>query len=302
MADSNHTYQRRINSVVNYINQNLSKSFTLEELSKIAHFSPFHFHRIFVAVVGETLASYTNRIRAEKSAKLLKYSSQRIGDIAFECGYSSPATFARSFKSYFNVAPSQFRKSGNIENSKICKELHPMQKYFCNMTLEEKKSKFPITIKKLPQRKVAYIRVVDSYKEGAVIRAFEELISWAERKNIFSKGQFFGMSLDDPMITPEDKYRYEACLIVPNRIEVDTTDAIQTMQLPPCRYATTKVSGDIKLVATAMGYMFNDWLINNPYEPDHQYGLEYFLDNENICNWDHFDLELHIPVKPLINY
>lgn len=302
MTDSNHIYQRRINNVIDYINNNVHKSISLDELAGVAHFSSFYFHRIFVAIVGESVNSYTNRIRVEKSARLLRFSKKSIADVAFECGYSSPATFSRSFKTYFQIAPSQFRKTGDIKNSKICKELHPMENYLCDMSLEERKSKFPITIKKMPRRKIAYIRVTDSYKEGVVIKAFEKLMTWAKQNKLFAQAQFFGMSIDDPMVTPQDIYRYEACLRVPENISVAETEDIQLMNLPNCQYATTKVSGDIKLVATAISYMYNGWLINSLYEPEHQYGLENFLDKQNICNWNHFDLELCIPVKKLMNY
>ena len=301
MPLSDSIYQRRINDTIDYINDNLDKSFSLDELADVAHFSSYYFHRIFVAVVGESVSSYTNRIRVEKSAKLLKFSNKPISDIAYECGYSSPATFSRSFRKYLEVSPSVFRKSGKIENSKICKELHPMADYFYDMSLEEKKSTFPIAIKKLPSRQVAYIRVTDSFKEGTVIRAFETLIAWAKAKKLYSKGQFFGMSLDDPMVTPQDKYRYEACVTVPPDCKVNNQEEIQLMQLPQCKYATTKVSGNMNLVATAIRYMYHDWLIHSKYEPEHQYGLEYFLDKEKVCAWDHFDLELYIPIKPLIH-
>lgn len=302
MTKSNTIYQQRINKVIDYIAENLDKPFALEELATIAHFSPFYFHRIFVAIIGESVNNYTNRIRIEKAAKLLKFSTKNISTIAFECGYSSPSTFTRSFNKHFGSAPGKFRKSGEIKNSKICKELHPMENYFYNMSLDEKKSKFPITVKRLPKRQVAYIRVIDSYKEGVVIKAFEKLISWAKDQKLFTKSQFFGMSMDDPMVTPKEKYRYEACMLIPENIKPNNLSNIQIMQLPNCQYATTKVSGDIRLVATAIGYMYNDWLINSIYEPDHQYGLEYFLDRLKICEWSHFELELYIPIKPLKKY
>ena len=302
MPNSNPIYRIRINKVIDYINDNLNKTLPLSELADVAHFSPYYFHRIFVAVIGESVNSYTSRVRIEKAARLLRFSDTAISNIAYQCGYSSPATFSRSFKEHFNNTPSAYRKSGTIKNSKICKELHPLDEYLCDMSLEEKKSMFPITIKKLPQRKVAYIRVTDSYKEGVVIEAFEQLIDWAKAQNLYSEGQFFGMSIDDPMVTPQDKYRYEACMLLPADSDFSGHESIQTASLAQCSYATTSVSGDISLVATAMSYMYNDWLINSSYEPEHQHGLEYFKDRENICNWNSFDLELFIPVKPLNEY
>ena len=299
MTSATQVYQQRINTVIDYIAAHLDQSFSLEELAAIAHFSSFHFHRIFVAIVGESVNFYTNRLRLEKAARLLKFTSNPISDIAYNCGYSSPSTFSRSFKQYFDTSPSAFRKIGDLQNRKICKELFPLEEYLVPMTLEEKKSKFPITLKKLPERRVAYIRVIDSYKEGVVIKAFDRLISWAKQHELFEEAQFFGMSLDDPMVTPQEKYRYEACMTIPMSIPIVQHPEIGTMLLPACQYATTQVSGDIKIVATATSYLFNDWLINSSYEPEHQYGLELFLDKQNICNWKHFELELCLPVKAL---
>jgi len=302
MTLGNQIYQKRINAVIDYINENLNKSFSLKELASIAHFSPYHFHRIFVAVIGESVNYYTNRIRLEKAARLLKFSASSISDIAYDCGFSSPSTFSRSFKNYFDSSPNLFRKSGNIKNSKICKELFPLTEYLVPMSLQEKQLNFPVKVKQFPERLVAYIRVIDSYKEGVVIQAFERLIAWAKEKKLFEGAQFFGMSLDDPMVTPQGKYRYEACMTIPPNFKIENNMEIEAMVLPKCKYATTKISGNINIVATATSYLFNDWLINSQYEPEHQYGLELFLDKANICNWNHFDLELCIPVKSLKKY
>lgn len=302
MLQPNKIYERRINEVIDYINEHLNQSFKLDELAAIARFSPFYFHRIFVAVIGETINAYTSRIRAEKSARLLKFSRKSLSDIAYDCGFSSPATFSRSFKKYFEISPSAYRKSGNIEKSKICKELHPMQAYLHPMSIEEKKVLFPIVIKEFEKRKVAYIRVRDSFKDGTVINAFKKLISWTKEVALYDESQFFGMSIDDPMVTPQDKYRYEACVTVPFDCVINDQDDIQMMELPKCTYATVLVSGDIKQVATAISYMYNDWLINSEYEPEHQYGLELFLDREKVCSWNYFNLELCIPIKSLNRY
>lgn len=299
MNRSSEVYKSRINKVIDYVNNNLDRSIPLEELASIAYFSPFHFHRIFLAVTGESVNSFTNRIRLEKSARLLKFSIQSISTIATRCGFSSPSTFSRSFKQYFQISPSQYRSGWEIENSKIRKELFPVNDYHCSMTEEELQSQFPVTIRKFPERRVAYIRVLDSYREGVVLEAYAKLIEWAKANNLFETETIFGMSIDDPMVTPKEKYRYEVCITIPMEFEIKGDNSIETTTLENCHYAVATVSGEFSIVATAINYLFNGWLINSSYEPDHQPGLEIFLDKENICNWDHFDLELCIPVKTI---
>ncbi len=299
MPPSNKIYQERINQVIDYVNEHLEKSFSLEELAAVACFSPYHFHRIFLAITGESINFFTNRVRLEKAARLLKLSTASLSGVAMDCGFSSPSTFSRSFKQYFGISPSVYKKKGVIENSKICKELFPMKDYLVPMSDEALKKAFPVVLKTLPQRRVAYIRVVNAYEEGLVLQAFEKMIEWAKKNNLYDTETIFGMSIDDPMTTPKEKYRYEVCLTLPSSFKEEQDFPLAIMVMPRCKYAVTKVAGDIRVVATATDYLFNNWLINSTYEPEHQHGLEIFLDKEKVCNWEYFDLELCIPIKKL---
>ena len=299
MNKSNEVYRSRINKVIDYVNNNLHKSISLEELASVAFFSPFHFHRIFVAVTGETVNNFTNRMRNEKAARLLKFSKKSISEISMECGFSSTSTLSRLFKQYFEISPSEYRKGGKIKNSKIRKELFPVNRYHCNLSEEELKNKFPVEIRQFPERRIAYIRVMDAFREGVVLSVFADMVEWAKKMNLFHSETIFGMSMDDPDVTPKEKYRYEVCITIPKNFEIDPDSVIQTTTLPKCKYAVTAVSGDLNLVIAATDYLFDIWLINSSYESEPQHGLEIFLDKENICNWDHFDLELCIPVKAL---
>ena len=294
-------YRSRINRVIDHINNNLDRSISLGELASVAFFSPFHFHRIFVAVTGETVNNFTSRQRNEKAARLLKFSKKSITEISIECGYSSPSTLSRLFKQYFEISPSQYRKGEGIKNSKIRKALQPITEYHCSMNSDELKRNFPVQLKKLSPRRIAYIRVLDAFKAGVVLKALADIVEWSKAMNLYQSETIFGMSKDDPEVTPKEKYRYEVCITIPQTFKMDVDSTIQTTTLSACLYAVTKVSGNLDVVAAATNYLFDNWLINSQYECEPDYSLEVFLDKENICNWDHFDLELCIPVKAMIN-
>ncbi len=269
----------------------------LEELAKVACFSEFHFHRVFRAMTGETLNDFTNRLRLEKAARLLKRTRQSATEIALECGFSSPATFSRSFNHAFNTSPTQYRKSGELKNSKICKELFPKNEYILPMSDEEKRAAFPVEIREFPAWDVAYIRVTNAYEEGKVLKAFAKMIDWLKSENIYDQGTLFGMAIDDPEVTPKHLYRYEVCFATDAKF--NCADGISKMKIPSRTYGVTRVSGDIKLVATAWDYLLNRWLINSVYEPDNAPGFEIFLDKEKALDWSYFDLDLAFPVKKM---
>jgi AraC family transcriptional regulator len=292
---ANSEYSQRINRVIDYLRGNLDRPVKLKELAKVACLSEFHFHRIFGAVSGETLNDFTNRLRLEKAARLLRYSGQSLTDIALECGFSSSATFSRAFRSGYGTSPSQFRKSGEIKKSKICKELFPQDEYGLPMSAEEKRAAFPVRLIDVPERQVAYIRVTNAFELDRVLAVFKTMIEWAKSQDVFSQGTLFGMTVDDPHVTPKHLYRYEVCLASPFPFEC--MEGMSKLKMPAMRYAAIKVSGDIHKVATAWDYLYRDWLINSAYEPEHAPALEVFLDRESALDWSHFELELCLPIR-----
>jgi AraC family transcriptional regulator len=290
-------YSRRIDRVIDYLRENLHRSVKLAELARVACLSEFHFHRIFGAVSGETLNNFTNRLRLEKAARLLRYSNQKLTDIALDCGFSSSATFSRAFRSGYDTSPSQFRKSGEIKNSKICKELFPKEEYGLPMSAEEKRAAFPVKLIDIPERQVAYIRVTNAFELDRVLTAFKAVIEWAKSQGIFSEGILFGMTVDDPHVTPKHLYRYEVCLA--SSFPFECTEGMSKLKMPAMRYAVIKVSGDLHKVATAWDYLYRDWLINSVHEPEHAPALEIFSNKETATDWSHFELELCLPVRKL---
>ena len=96
-------YISRINRVFDYVERNIGQEMSLERLAGVANFSAFHFHRIFHAMVGETLNQFVQRVRVERAASQLVVNPKKsITEIALDCGFSSSAAFARVFE-YDNI-------------------------------------------------------------------------------------------------------------------------------------------------------------------------------------------------------
>lgn len=290
-------YTKRINRVIDYLSNHLDAPLKLADLANIACFSEFHFHRVFRAMTGETLHDFTNRLRLEKAARLLKRTDHSATKIALECGFSSSATFSRSFYKAFDTSPTRYRKSGKVINSKICKELFPKLDYILPMSRDEKKAAFPVSIRKLPAWDAAYIRVSNAFEEGRVLKAFERLTEWAKSEHIYDQGILYGTAVDDPEVTPKHLYRYEVCFAT--EITFDCTNEISRVRNPSRTYAVVRVSGGLRLVATAWDYLLQDWLVSSDYEPDDAPGLEIFLDKRRALDWSSFDLDLAFPVKKI---
>ncbi|MEZ5306286.1 MAG: AraC family transcriptional regulator [Pyrinomonadaceae bacterium] len=293
----NQEYSKRIDRVIDYLRDNLDRPSKLADLAKVACFSEFHFHRIFGSVTGETLNGFTNRLRLEKSARMLSKTNNKVTDIALECGFSSSATFARSFKNAFDTTPTQYRKTGKLENSKICKELFPCDEYHLPMSEDEKRDAFPVRIETFPEWKVAYLRISRAFEGNRVLNAFEKMIGWLRENGLYDRGTLFGMSMDDPKVTPKHLYTYEVCFA--SEVAFETPVWISRTVMPERAYCVARVHGDMRMVGTAWDYLFRGWLIRSEYEPEHAPALEILLDKDKALDWSHFDLDLAIPVKKL---
>ncbi len=94
-----------------YVEANLDEPLNPECLADVACFSRFHFHRVFRAVVGESVMDHVRRLRLERAAYRLKTSHEMVGTIAFDAGYGSQEAFTRTFQAYYGIPPRMFRYS-----------------------------------------------------------------------------------------------------------------------------------------------------------------------------------------------
>ena len=105
-------YLKRLVQGINFIESKLMRNLELNEIASAACLSPYHFHRIFTALTGESPGEYIRSRRLSAASILLAESDKRILDIALEAGYESQEAFTRAFKKNFRETPNRFRKKG----------------------------------------------------------------------------------------------------------------------------------------------------------------------------------------------
>ena len=101
--------------VLAYIDEHLDEQLGLATLAEVAHFSSFHFHRLFSAWMGETFGDYLRRRRVEVAAmRLAAQPRTRILNIALSVGFGSAEAFTRAFKLRFGCSPTAWRAIGSM--------------------------------------------------------------------------------------------------------------------------------------------------------------------------------------------
>ncbi len=261
-----HRYLHQILRVQDYVFAHLDKDFCLEELSEIAHLSPYHFHRIFKGVVGEPIGAYIRRIRLDRSALGLIYTQRGIVGIALDAGFESHEAFTRAFKKQFGITPSLYRKD------RMC--LSPLYE----PEGSEGKLEMEVVIEQIGEVHLAYVKHVGPYHASQV--AWDTLLGDAAvAKTLGPETQAIGIAYDNPDVTDDDKIRYDACFSVPR--DFVATVPVGTRTLAGGRYATVIHRGRYEDLEGVYRYLFSDWMAS--YRGDRGVGcspcVEFYLND-----------------------
>ena len=223
-------YNKRINTVFQYIDDNLDKELSLETIAKIAFYSPFHFHRVFKMITNETLNNYITRRRIEKAAALLLHKKElTISDLVTQFGFNSISAFTRAFKNYYGESPTSFRKSNSQKFSKISQIDSKNSQietnydtYICNIMNLKKWTimQANIEIKEIQEQDVAFVTQIGV--EG-LETAFSKIIRWATPRNILDNPNLKMIRVfhDSFKITAPEKVRMSIGITLNQPIKVE---------------------------------------------------------------------------------
>ncbi len=276
-------YKQRLYKALDYINLNLAHDLSLDEIAAAAAFSTYHFHRIFSAMIGESIWNYTIRLRLEKAAQLLISTDKiTITQIALDTGFSSSSVFSRSFKNHFGISPSKWK----INNSKICKVRIPEIYYIEGRT----------RVLNIPERFVAYSASLNGYDDKALQTAGKILFSWAMESNLLKDDSIIlGIGFDNPIITKESLCRYYVCLQVPHG--TNGNSSIGLLTIPEGNYAVLTFRGNKKKLAYVYNYLYGKWLPDSNYLPGDSASYEIYKSDPNQSPNGILDIDIYIPLK-----
>jgi AraC family transcriptional regulator len=296
---SRQIYLHRINRVIDHISAHLNEPLPLEQLAKLAHFSPFHFHRVFRSLVGEPVHAFVRRLRLEKAVFRMSHGPKgTLTEIALGCGFGSSSDFSRAFRQAYGFSPRQFSRERLLQESKIRQDLLANAGYNLGKLPDPRNpDRFRVRLLDRPSQRIAYVRVIGGYDAPKILAGFERLDSWGRRQGLVPKAELIGMSQDDPEITPMRKYRFDWCLALPPGVQAD--GEVTPGSIPANRFAAVRCRGDIHRVDRAWQYLFNAWLPSSGYQPTHDAAIEVFRRHPVEIGWSTFDIDCCVPVKPL---
>lgn len=268
-------YRRRINRAIDLVVERLDEDLPLARLAAAAHFSPFHFHRVFSALMAESVKAFTLRVRLERAVFLLKTGPQRsLKEIAAACGFGSAAVFSRAFRRAHGVAPSAAREPGFLRDRKN-RQAFPIASRYYLKKFPAGETPLPVTIEELPARPIAYLRVRDPYRGDAVARALARVTAWAATHGLGPhNAQLIGLAHNDPEVTPLAQCSYDVAVTLPRGVEPPEDFSRRT--IPAGKFAVTRCTGDIHAVDRAWNFLYKAWLPRSRWQPAHFPAMEVF--------------------------
>jgi AraC family transcriptional regulator len=287
-----------VNLAIDYVATHLDEPLRLTDVSRAAMFSPFHFHRIFQAMVGETLADFVKRLRLDRALFLMSHSRrQTLTQIAGACGFSSSSDFSRSFRQRFGTSPSTFdikawRAAHRAELDAVMSGWSERLR-LRRMPGGDDSNGFPVRIRTLPARTVAYIRVSNPYEGDAVVRAVQRLVAWAEGRSL-ADGQWLGYQWENPELVPLEQCRYHVAV---EAERFTPRGEIGRFRFPTMVVAEIELRGGIDLELRALRWLFGSWLPRSGYVPDDHPSFEAWIGRPFAHGMEHFEIRAQLPVR-----
>ncbi len=207
--------RKEVDALVRELGEHTDEQPTLADLSRRTGYSPFHLHRQFTAVLGETPKQYVLRVRLERAAYLAAITNASFLSIALDVGFRSHATFTRAFRRRFARSPAEYRSAARTAQRARLARDSSVGGDGCRLSRVRAVRLAPAQL--LASRHVgayAHVRMAPFTDEDHLWRP---LVEFARSMQLAHERTAWVMCLDDPTVTAGPQQRLDACIPVLGR-------------------------------------------------------------------------------------
>jgi AraC family transcriptional regulator len=288
-------YETRMQRVLSHVYEHLDEPLDLMTLADIAGVSPYHWHRIFQAMNGESLAATVKRLRLHRAAGRLAQSSDSITTVAKEAGYPNVQSFTRIFKGSYGMPPAAYRAGGG--HTQFVSRLEP-----------EHGPDHRVEICDLPRRQLFAVSHQGSYMQ--IGRAFDQLYARLAAQGLARPGmRSIALFHDDPSVVNDESLRSHACAegcaegcaeaCADGWSDRPVEAPLMLLDIPSGPFAVLSHTGPYASMKAAYQWLFGHWLVQSGRDPAHAPVMEEYLNSPR--DTSPRDLRTHIclPLMPV---
>lgn len=294
----------RINKAILFIEENLDQKLILKDIAEKAHFSPYHFHRLFSVVMGETVNHFITRKRIEKAAAVfLNRKQYSVTEVAEKTGFSSLSTFSRAFKRFYGLSPQEFKDQSPEKFSKICKAESKngqtqitFEQYISSIqkSLNWLQMNATTEVKTLDKMNLAYMSHVGNMNH--IGNTFHQLMRWAAPKGLMAQENLKMITIyhDSPKITDPNHLRMSACILLNYPVKVDGEVSLRTIEPTKCVVSRLEIGPSEFQQAWESNFV---WMNEHGYQKGEADPFEIYYTNPNEHPEGKCVVDLCIPVQ-----
>ena len=273
-------YSRRVERVVAHIGAHLDETLELETLAGIAAFSPYHFHRVYRSLMGETAADTLRRLRLVRAAGDLVQGAAPMAGIATRAGYGSVAAFTRAFGAMYGMPPAAYRRRGGL----VIPAFQPDT---------EESTMYDVEFRTTPTLRLAGLRHRGPYIQiGA---AFDRLFARAGGRGLIGPAtRMLGIYYDDPQSVPAAALRSDATITVGDEVADDGD--VRILTLAGGRHAVVLHRGPYSELERAYAWLYRGWLPQSGHEAADRPCFEEYLNNPRELPPEEWLTAVHLPL------
>ncbi|WP_395702402.1 GyrI-like domain-containing protein [Aquabacterium sp.] len=239
-------YHQRMARVTAYLHDHLAEDLNLARLAEVAHLSAFHWHRVYHALQGETIAATLRRLRLHRGSGYLATTPLPVAQIARRCGYPSPQSFARAFRQAYGMTPLDYRARGS-------------HVAFQAGAAAVAAAGYEVTVREVPAIAMAGVNHRGSYM--LIGKAFEAAQGALAAQGLLRPdARWLAVYLDDPFAVPEAQLASRAGLsLAPGHAA--PAPPLQCFTLGGQRCAVLRHRGPYATMRAAYQWLYGHWLV-----------------------------------------
>lgn len=297
-------YEQAVRRAVEHVALHLDEALDLEHLARLAALSPFHFHRIFRGMLGETPLELHRRLRLERAAWRLLNEDTAVTTLALDAGYDTHEAFTRAFRAHYGQPPSELRKA-RVESG--CCARPPQIEIAARSGLHFRPERHDydfsqfirgdrtmnVSIEARPELRVATLRHVGPYHR--ISETFARLGELAGRAGLLDERPIMlAIYHDDPEVTPEAELRSDAAVVISS--DAQLPDGLTEQRVPGGRYAHTTHLGPYTQLGDTWARFMGQWLPQSGERLGDGVPYEIYVNNPTEVRPEALHTDLYLPL------
>ncbi|MDF2942337.1 MAG: hypothetical protein K0S01_1195 [Herbinix sp.] len=273
---------KSLNQAIEYMEDNITKNITCEDVAEHIYLSSFHFQRTFRLFTGLSVGEYIRNRRLSLAGNELLTSKHKVIDIALKYGYETPESFSKAFNRFHGVTPNEAKKQGTV--------LKSFNRLLIKIILEggnsmdyriEKKEAFQVVAKTRLFTEDTTKTEIPKFWEEYYRNGFEDkvcgMMGICEQIKVNSKEWKYGIGCEKQYVK-------------------EMPEGFELLEVPSYTWAIFTCIGAMPdSIQNLWKRVYGEWLPVANYELISDYDIEFYTDGDN--SKEDYVSEIWIPVK-----